>query len=93
LVDLVWATEKPALPQENVFVLDTLYTGLSVQDKFDLLALKLDHTVDALLLTPLDNVAWLLNLRGNDIKFNPVFFAYVLFFPAVKGEEGSKHSA
>ena len=31
-----------------------------------------------LLVTALDDIAWLLNLRGNDIQFNPVFFSYVI---------------
>lgn len=32
-----------------------------------------------LLITALDDIAWLLNLRGNDIEFNPLFFSYALF--------------
>jgi Xaa-Pro aminopeptidase len=31
-----------------------------------------------MLLTSLDDIAWLLNLRGNDIEFNPLFFSYVI---------------
>ena len=41
---------------------------------------KLGKSVDALLVTTLDDIASVLNLRGNDIKFNPVFFAYLIFF-------------
>jgi len=37
-----------------------------------------------LLLTTLDDICWLLNLRGSDIDFNPVFFAYLLFYPKTK---------
>ncbi len=33
---------------------------------------------DVLVATALDEVAWLLNLRGSDIEYNPVFFAYVI---------------
>ena len=32
-----------------------------------------------LLITALDDIAWLLNLRGNDIEFNPLFFSYAIF--------------
>ena len=32
-----------------------------------------------LLITALDDIAWLLNLRGNDIQFNPLFFSYAIF--------------
>ena len=38
-----------------------------------------------MLLSRLDDIAWFLNLRGNDIPYNPVFFSYVLFY---KTEEG-----
>ena len=35
---------------------------------------------NSLLITTLDDIAWLLNLRGNDIQFNPLFFSYLLFY-------------
>ena len=31
-----------------------------------------------MLVTTLDDIAWVLNLRGNDIEFNPLFFSYLL---------------
>ena len=37
----------------------------------------LSKSADCLVLSALDDVAWLLNLRGTDINYNPVFFAYV----------------
>lgn len=36
--------------------------------------------MDALLIPSLDDIAWLFNLRGTDIQYNPVFFAYAIFF-------------
>jgi Xaa-Pro aminopeptidase len=35
--------------------------------------------VDMMLVTTLDDIAWMLNLRGNDIEYNPLFFSYVIF--------------
>jgi len=35
------------------------------------------------LVTTLDDICWLTNLRGTDISYNPVFFAYALFYPKV----------
>ena len=35
--------------------------------------------VNLLLVTTLDDIAWMLNLRGNDIEYNPLFFSYVIF--------------
>jgi Xaa-Pro aminopeptidase len=40
--------------------------------------------VDVLLVTALDEIAWILNLRGSDIEYNPVFFSYLLFYPKKK---------
>jgi Xaa-Pro aminopeptidase len=49
---------------------------------------KLGKKVDVLLITTLDDIDWIVNLRGNDIDYNPVFFSYALFFPAI--QEGDK---
>jgi Xaa-Pro aminopeptidase len=40
---------------------------------------KLAGKVDVLLVTTLDDIDWITNLRGNDIQCNPVFFSYLLF--------------
>lgn len=69
------------MPQEKVFILDEKFTGASVQDNYKKVDSKLNNTVDVLLVTTLDDIAWFLNLRGNDIEFNPVFFSYLLYFP------------
>jgi len=37
-----------------------------------------EKKANGLVVTALDEIAWLLNLRGSDISFNPVFFAYVI---------------
>jgi len=89
LVDAVWAESKPAMPQAPVFVHEIKYSGLSVQEKFTKVSEKLAKKVDALLITTLDDIDWIVNMRGNDIKYNPVFFSYAIFFPST-GEEGSK---
>lgn len=90
LVDEVWGAEKPAIPSEKVFIHEVKYSGESVQQKYDKVAAKLDKKVDVLLVSTLDDIDWLVNLRGNDIAFNPVFISYLLFFPA---HQGTEHSA
>jgi len=62
--------------------LEMKYAGEETVDKYTRLAEKLDG--NPLLVTTLDDIAWLLNLRGTDIDYNPVFFSYVLFFPETK---------
>jgi len=76
LVDLVW-TDRPAEPANKVIVLPDSYTGVTVQAKLAQLREDLAaHNAIGLLVTALDDVAWLFNLRGNDIDYNPVFFSY-----------------
>lgn len=78
LAGLVW-TDRPALSAEPVWELGVDYAGLSREDKLKQVRDKMrDHKVDALLLTALDEVAWLLNLRGNDVHNTPVFLAYMM---------------
>jgi Xaa-Pro aminopeptidase len=55
------------------------YAGLTVQEKFKKVEEKLQKKADALLVTTLDDIDWLLNLKGQDIPYNPVFFSYMLF--------------
>lgn len=78
LVDSVW-TDRPALPKEPAFMLEEKYSGKSAADK--LLAVrnemnKFGATVH--IITTLDDIAWLFNLRGNDIAYNPVVLAYAV---------------
>ena len=79
LVDEVWGADKPGMPHEKVYVLDDKYTGQSVQSKYKDIAKEMPEGVDMMLVTTLDDIAWMLNLRGNDIEYNPLFFSYVLF--------------
>ena len=77
-VDKVWADEKPCMPSEKVWFLDDKYTGQKSESKFKDICDKLPEGCNSLLVTALDNVAWTLNLRGNDIEYNPVFFSYLV---------------
>ncbi|XP_029167258.1 xaa-Pro aminopeptidase ApepP-like [Nylanderia fulva] len=82
LVDKVWADEQPA-PTANVILPQSLqYSGQSAGDKVRLCrkAMK-ENNVMILVVTALDEIAYLLNWRGSDIPFNPVFFTYVILTP------------
>lgn len=79
LVDEVWGPDKPKRSRDPVFHLDDKYTGKTVADKLGELRAEIKKAKGtAFVVSALDDVAWLLNLRGFDIPFNPVFFAYVL---------------
>jgi Xaa-Pro aminopeptidase len=82
LVDKVWDYNKPPMPQEPVFLHEVKYAGLTVQEKFKIVTERLaPKKVDALLITTLDDIDWIVNMRGKDIHFNPVFFSYAIFYP------------
>ena len=78
LVDLIWQ-ERPPISTEPVRELDVTYTGRSREEKISDVREKMrEEKTDVLLLTALDEIAWLLNLRGNDVAYTPVFLAYML---------------
>ncbi|CDO71158.1 hypothetical protein BN946_scf184845.g28 [Trametes cinnabarina] len=78
LVDLIWH-DRPARPANKVFPLDVKYAGESHADKLKRVREEIQKKgTKALVVNMLDEVAWLFNLRGSDIDYNPVFFAYAL---------------
>lgn len=80
LVDRVWK-ERPAIPKEKAFLLEEKYTGENVQSKLLRIRGKMDEeSVDIHLLSSLDDIAWLLNIRGNDVAFCPLVISYLLLY-------------
>ncbi|PJE79746.1 putative dipeptidase PepE [invertebrate metagenome] len=78
LLDTVW-TDRPAMPAEPVFLHDDALAGKTREEKLiqTRKAVK-DAGGNQLLITTLDDIAWLMNLRGTDIECNPVFLAYAM---------------
>lgn len=77
--EAIW-TDRPARPMNQAFVHDEALAGEDVDSKISRVVDALDAAdADGLLITALDEVAWLLNLRGNDVDYTPVViaFAYV----------------
>jgi len=81
LLDAIWPG-RPALPDAAVFERDGALESLQRRDK--LAAVRAAMAAAGArwhLVSSLDDVAWLLNLRGSDVPFNPVFLAHVLVGP------------
>ena len=75
---IIW-DNRPELPMGEVFQLPLEYCGESAHDKLARLREALaSQGADGVLLTMLDEVAWITNLRGCDVDYNPVFVAYML---------------
>ncbi|KAM9326178.1 xaa-Pro aminopeptidase 1 [Gastrophryne carolinensis] len=78
LIDAIW-TDRPQRPCQPLITLGLNYTGVSWQDKIVALRAKMaERKASWIVLTALDEVAWLFNLRGLDVEYNPVFFAYAI---------------
>ena len=78
LVGRIW-TDRPAFPAAPIWTLEEKYTGRSRKDKLDGLRRHMaDCRADRMLIAGLDDIAWLFNIRGGDIAFNPVPMAYAL---------------
>ena len=78
LLAQVW-TDRPALPSDPFFVFDAQYAGKSVAEKLQSLReqMKKEHA-GVFVLSALDEIVWLFNIRGNDVSYNPVVISYAL---------------
>ena len=78
LLDEIWS-DRPELPANPVFLHDESFAGKSLLNKLtEVREAMTEKGADHLLITTLDDIAWLFNLRGSDIECNPVFLAYAL---------------
>ena len=78
LVDALWA-DRPASPCHPVFEHPPKFAGLSAVEKLRIVRDRMkEHGVTAYLVSALDDIAWLLNIRGQDVPNTPVANAYVL---------------
>ena len=78
LARMIWQ-ERPELSAEPAWVLDERYAGKSALDKIADVREAMEKVHASVhVLTSLDDIAWLLNIRGNDILYNPVVLSYAL---------------
>ncbi len=77
-LDAIW-TDRPGIPSSAVEIHPMCYAGESASSKIARLreALRQYHA-DGMLVSALDDIAWLLNIRGADVHCNPVVVSYLL---------------
>ena len=74
--------DRPVIPDNKVSLHPLEYSGESTSSKISRIRKQLaDSGADGLLVTALDEIAWVLNLRGSDVHCNPVFVSYLLISP------------
>lgn len=75
LADAVWK-DRPAMPATAPFILEECYSGESAEKKLSRVRKAMEEkNADVHVLTSLDDIAWILNLRANDVECCPVFLA------------------
>ena len=92
LINKIWAEERPKRHNNKVIILSEKYSGMSTKIKYKIIAdylininskSQVDESIKnrpiKLYISNLDKIAWITNLRGSDIKYNPVFFAFAIF--------------
>ena len=78
LINKIWKN-RPALPNDKIFELPLEYTGVSRSEKIAIIREKMNSlVVDYHLVTTLDDIAWIFNIRGSDVEYNPVAIAYAV---------------
>ncbi|MBQ9705359.1 MAG: aminopeptidase P family N-terminal domain-containing protein [Paludibacteraceae bacterium] len=75
----LWTEDRPAIPQVPLYEYKEQYAGESTESKLSRLRAELARRkADTMVISALDEIAWLLNIRGLDVDFNPVVISYVL---------------
>ena len=89
LIKPLWTEDRPSIPQDKLYPYSADFAGESVESKLARMREKVfkassadaastgEHS-GALIISALDEIAWLLNIRGNDVEFNPVVISYVV---------------
>jgi Xaa-Pro aminopeptidase len=78
LLEAIWE-DRPAVPNDKVFELDVKYAGVARPEKQQKIADELAGVGAGVhVVSMLDELAWLYNLRGSDVPYNPVFTAFAV---------------
>ena len=78
LLDELWE-DRPAYPQSPIITLSAELAGESRQGRIAWLRSEMEaKKCSAILLTALDEIVWMLNVRGSDVNYNPVIYSYLL---------------
>ncbi len=78
LLKNIWEA-RPELPKSKIFLHEEVYSGKYASEKLQEVRKHIkEKDAKNYIISSLDDIAWLCNIRGNDVKFNPVALSYVL---------------
>jgi Xaa-Pro aminopeptidase len=81
LISDIWKN-RPELPASKAFVHELNFAGISAKEKLNLVQQEMKSRGSIYhLVSSLDDIAWLLNIRGNDILYNPYVLSHLLIKP------------
>jgi len=84
LIKPIWTEGRPAIPQDKLYPYSADFAGETVESKLARMRAlisgkwKVESGKYALIVSALDEIAWLLNIRGKDVEYNPVVISYVV---------------
>ena len=85
LIKGLWVDGRPPIPQDKLYPYPADFAGETVESKIQRIRGLVDERIRgerwALIISALDEIAWLLNIRGNDVEYNPVVISYVVLEP------------
>ncbi|MCI6324297.1 MAG: aminopeptidase P family protein [Bacteroidales bacterium] len=79
LIKPLWAEGRPAIPQAPFYEFEVGYAGEDVASKLARVREAMrQKNANAMVISALDEIAWLLNIRGKDVEYNPLVISYVV---------------
>lgn len=79
LIDMIWQTNRPLEESYPAYVLEDKFSGQPWQEKIQRVRMEMEIAgANALVITALDEIAWLFNIRGQDIPYTPVLRSYAI---------------
>ena len=79
LIKDLWTDNRPAIPDSILYEYDEKYAGESVDSKLKRVREAMaERRADALIIAELDEIGWLLNIRGKDVDYTPCIISYVV---------------
>lgn len=80
ITERIW-TDRPVLPANPIILLDEMIAGESVKSKLQKIRKEMDEkNAECHILSKLDDIMWLFNIRGGDIACNPVALSYAVIY-------------
>ena len=79
LIKPLWTENRPAIPADKLYPYSADFAGETVESKLARMREQIaKKKANAMIISALDEIAWLLNIRGNDVEYNPVVISYVV---------------